>query len=132
MGFFDGIGKVLSKVTSFANKALSFIKAPLAAITKPLTDVVGKVLDKLPFGLGKLAKPFVETFMTQGLAWLAGGPLGGFMSLLGKIAPTAEKIVGILNTADQAINGGLRNMQQPALENAQNAIAYTQAQSLLG
>jgi hypothetical protein len=132
MGFFDGIGKVLSSVTKFANKALSIIKAPMDFITKPLSNVVGKVLDKLPFGLGKVVKPFVDTFLNQGLAWLAGGPLGGFMSLLNKIAPTAEKIVDVLNLADRAVNGGLKNMEAPALENARNAFAYTQAQSLLG
>lgn len=132
MGFFNSIGKAISSVTKFANKALNFIKAPLDFVTKPLQNVLGKVADKLPFGLGKLVKPFIGTFLNQGLAWLAGGPLGGFLGLMNKIAPTAEKIVGILNMADSAVNGGLKNLPDAALSNARNAFAYTHAQSLLG
>jgi uncharacterized protein YlaN (UPF0358 family) len=131
MGILQRIGSAVSSVTGLASKVLNLIRAPLDAITRPLASVVNKVLDKVPFGLGKLVKPFVNTFLNQAVAWLAGGPLGGFLSMMGKIAPTVDKLATVVNVADAALKGGLKSLPQAALSNAQNAFAYTQAQSLL-
>ncbi len=130
MGLFSGIGKLVGKVANIANKALSFVKAPLEFVTKPLEGVLGKLADKLPFGIGKLVKPFIGKFLSTGLSWLAGGPLGGIMGLINKVAPTVEKIANVLNVADSALNGGVKNLPEPALENAQNIFAYAHANAL--
>ncbi|MFN7133908.1 MAG: hypothetical protein ACK4N5_17665 [Myxococcales bacterium] len=130
MGLLSGIGKAIGKVTSIANKVLSFVKKPMDFVMKPLEGVLGKLADKLPLGLGNLVKPFIGKFLSTGLSWLAGGPLGGFLGLLGKVAPTVEKVANVLNMADKAINGGLKNLPQPALENAQNIAAHAHAQTL--
>ncbi len=131
MGFLSGIGKIVSKVTNFADKALSFIKAPMDFITKPLKGVLEKVADKLPFGLGKVVKPYIDQFLSSAAGWLAGGPLGGFFSMLPKIAGTAEKINDVLHTVDGLLNGGIQNLPEEAKENMAEGTAWAQAQSLL-
>jgi len=131
MGFLSGIGKLVSKVTSFADKALSFIKAPLDFVMKPLQGALEKVADKLPFGLGKVVKPFIGQFLSSAAGWLAGGPLGGFFSMLPKIANTAEKINDVLHLVDGALNGGIGGLPDEAKENVTEGTAWAQAQSLL-
>ena len=128
-----GIGKIIHKVAGIAGKVAGFISNPLSAITKPLTGLVDKLADKLPFGLGKLVKPFADKFLSMGISWLAGGPLGGVMGMLGKIAPTVGKISDVLNGIDGVVNGGkgIASLAQPALQNAQNIFAFQHAQSLL-
>jgi phage-related protein len=128
-----GFGKILSKVTSVVSTVSSFISNPISAITKPLTGLVDKLADKLPFGLGKLVKPFADKFLGMGVSWLMGGPLGGLTSMLGKIAPTVGKISDVLNTVNGAVNGGkgLTSLAGPALQNAQNIFANQHAQALL-
>jgi len=131
MSWFSKIGSAISTVAKVANKALEFIKKPMESVVGPLTNVVNKVVDKLPGGIGNLVKPYVGKFLDKGLAWAAQGPLSGFMNMLNKIAPKAEKVVDILNQVDQLVNGGVKNLPEKALENARNAFAYTHAQSLL-
>jgi hypothetical protein len=138
MSFFSKIGSFLSKassvvstVTKFADKVTSFIKAPLATITKPLTGVLDKLADKLPFGLGKMVKPLVDKYLPTALSWLSTGPLGGFFGLLGKIAPTAQKIDDVLHTVDDKLKGGIESLPDLAKQNLVDGTAWTQAQSLL-
>jgi hypothetical protein len=136
MSFFGNIGKAIGgfvhKATSFADKALSILKAPLDFITKPIQGLMDKVLDKLPFGLGNLVKPFADKFLSMGINWLAAGPLGGLMSTLSTVAGVAGKVDDVLHTVDSALNGGIASLPDPAKQNAQNAFAFTQAQELVG
>jgi hypothetical protein len=138
MSFFSSIGNFFSKATSvvdtvtkIADKVTSFIKAPLDMITKPLQGALDGLADKLPFGLGKVVKPFVDKFLPTALSWLAGGPLGGFFGMLTKIAPTAEKIDSVLDTVDGAMDKGIGGLSDLAKQNLTNGTAWTQAQSLL-
>lgn len=131
MGFLSGLGKIVHSVTGIADKVLKFVKAPLDFITKPLTGLANKLLDKLPFGLGKLVEPFVDKFLGTAVGWLAGGPLGGIMSMISGAANTVETVDNVLHIADGALNGGLKSLAQPALENAQNLFSFAHAQTLL-
>jgi hypothetical protein len=95
MGFLGGIGKAIGgiaktvggiagKVADFGGKALSIIQKPMDALTAPIKNLAGGLLDKLPFGLGKIAKPFVDKLIDSGASFLAGGPLGGLGFLGGE------------------------------------------------
>lgn len=130
MGFLGGLGKIVSGITGFVDKALSFVKKPLDFVMKPLTGIVDKLADKLPFGLGNLVKPFVNKFLGSAVGWLAGGPLGGVMSLISKAAPTIQTIDNVLHVADGALNGGFKGLPQTALSNAQNIFSSATANTL--
>lgn len=77
---FRRVGRVFRRVGGFAKKALGVITKPLSAITKPFQKIIGKVLDKLPFG--NVIKGFIGKFLQNPLSLLAGpilGPLGGLI-----------------------------------------------------
>lgn len=135
MSFFSKIGGFIHTVTGIADKVLNFVKAPIDAITKPLTGLVDKLADKLPFGLGNVVKPFVDKFMGTAVAWLAGGPLGGLFAMITKIEPTVETVDNVLHAVDGALNaggtpGGVKGLPPPARDNVQNIFAYAHAQAL--
>jgi len=130
MGLFGSIGKVFSKITSVVDKVTSFLNKPLEFLTKPLQGLVDGVLSKLPFGIGNFIKPFADTFLSNAVGWLAGGPLGGVLSTLSNVAGVANKVDSVMDTVNGALNGGLASLPQAALQNAQNAFAFTQAQEL--
>lgn len=141
MGLFRSIGRAvsrvagsiarpLSRITSFANKALSFIQKPmelLNKVTEPFKNMLNGVLDKLPGGIGKMLKPFVDKFFNSALSFVAGGPLGAF-GQFANIANAAGKGVELLNTVNDAV-GGLQNGLSP--EGIHNiAEIYAKAQAL--
>lgn len=130
MGLFSGIGKVFSKVTSFVNKVADFVKKPLDFVMKPLQGLVGKVLDKLPFGLGNLIKPFADKFLSSALGFLAGGPLGGLFSMISKASNVIGTVQDVLNGVNGVLNGGTQNLPAPAQENLQEGTAWSIAQGL--
>jgi hypothetical protein len=106
------------------------VKAPLDFLTKPLLNVANSLLDKLPFGIGKIIKPFADTFLQSAVGWLAGGPLGGIMSMISGAEKTVQTVDTVLHAADSALNGGLKSLPQAALENAQNLFSFAHAQTL--
>jgi hypothetical protein len=141
MGFLGGIGKAIGgiaktvggiagKVADFGGKALSVIQKPLETLTAPVKKLAGGLLDKLPFGLGKIAKPFVEKLIDSGASFLAGGPLGG-LGFLGKAAKTIQDVVKIAETikgvADKV--GAFAN-NPLGQANVQNLLAYAHAQHI--
>jgi hypothetical protein len=130
MGFLSGLGKIVHKVTRFADKALSFVKAPLDFVTKPLIGLANKLLDKLPFGIGKFIEPFADKFLSSAIGWVAGGPLGGLASMITGAASTVQTVDNVLHVADGVLNGGLKSLPQEALENAQNLFSFAHAQTL--
>lgn len=130
MSFLSGLGKALHTVTGIADKVLSVVKAPLDFITKPLIGLANKLLDKLPFGLGKIVEPFADMFLQSAVGWMAGGPLGGIMSMISAAEPTVQTIDTVLHVADSAVNGGLKSLPALALENAQNLFSFAHAQTL--
>lgn len=132
MGFLSGIGKIVSKASSIVSKVASFIKSPAESITKLVSPLIGKLANKLPFGLGKLVAPFAEKFLGAAVGWLAKGPLAGVFGMLQKISPTVEKLSGFLKSADKLLNGGLKSLPQPAKENVANVAAYNHARAIAG
>jgi hypothetical protein len=138
MGFLGGIGKAIGgiaktvggiagKVADFGGKALSIIQKPMEALTAPIKNLAGGLLDKLPFGLGKIAKPFVDKLIDSGASFLAGGPLGG-LGFLGKAAKTIQDVVKIAETVKGVADkvGAFTN-NPTGLNNFQNIIAQAQA-----
>jgi phage-related protein len=141
MGLLGGIGNFISgaaktvsgiagKVADFGGKALSVIQKPMETLTAPVKKLAGGLLDKLPFGLGKIAKPFVEKLIDSGASFLASGPLGG-LGFLGKAAKTVQDVVKIAETvkgiADKV--GAFAN-NPLGQANAQNLLAYAHAQHI--
>lgn len=122
---FRGIGRV----ASFASKAMSFIKAPLNMIQKPLQGLMDKVLDKLPFGVGKFIKPFADKFLGHALSTVLGGPLGALTSLASKI-PNFDGIKKIVDTIDQVANGGIKNILPQGRANLLEMVAQQHARFL--
>lgn len=121
-GFASGVSKVAHKVTSVIN----FIKQPVDKLLAPVKNIVGGALDKLPFGLGKIAKPFVDKFFDSAVSFLAGGPLGG-LAFLAKAMPTIDKVADLAAKVGQVADtvGGFVNPQ--AQSNAANIFAEAQA-----
>lgn len=129
MGLFRRIGRAFRSVTRAVGGLGGIVgkltKGPLGGLLKPFSGVLGKIMNKFPFGnilskvtgfLGKLGP----------LASLAGGPLGmiggllGGAGSLGKIADIAKNVLGAF--------GGSGNMPLPGLNNLTEMFAQRQAQ----
>jgi hypothetical protein len=137
MGFLGGIGKAIGgiartvgKVASVVGKVASFIQKPLDLIMSPIKKMVGGLLDKLPFGIGNFIKPFVNTFLDNALAFVAGGPLGG-LGMLAKAMPTISKIADLAQTVGSVANKIGEALPPEGGVNLQNIFAHAQAQKLL-
>ncbi|AFE07858.1 hypothetical protein D7V80_40845 [Corallococcus sp. CA054B] len=133
-----GIGKIVSSVAktvsniaggvaNIAGKALNFVQNPVGALAGGLKGIAGGLLDKLPFGLGNLAKPFVDKFIDSGASMLSQGPLAG-LNKLTQFAPTVKSIADIATTVKQGADKVGALASQPAQQNFQNLMAYGQAQ----
>ena len=146
MGFLSGLGKFIHTVTGWADKITSFIKKPVASLVKLIQGPLDSLIHKFPFGLGKIAQRFVDTFLSKGSNWLASGPVAGLFGFLKKLTPTIEMIERILDAVDRALNGGkpsghppppggggggIRHLPQPALQNAQDIFSWTHARQML-
>lgn len=117
MGFFRRIGRVFRRVVrgvgGIVKKGLSLVTKPLAKIIKPFTGIIGKVLDKLPFG--NVIKGFLGKFMNSPLAFLAGPLLGSLGAILAGIGGTPK----LAQVAQQAA-------QTPAFQNPQGRMNVMQ------
>ncbi|XXF78038.1 hypothetical protein P2318_34075 [Myxococcaceae bacterium GXIMD 01537] len=142
MGFLSGIGNafknvaktvgdVAGKVASFAGKAVKILQAPQEAISGFVKKAAGGLLDKLPFGLGKVAKPFVDKLVDHGLSFLAKGPLAGIFTAATKLAPTVKDIADIAETVSSAAKKVGAFEIPESLENAQEIFSFAHAQKLL-
>ena len=140
MGFMN-IGKALKtigdiagtvgKVAGGIGKVANFLKNPLETLTGPIKSAVGGLLDKLPGGIGQMVKPFAETFLDKGLAFLAKGPLGG-LGFLAKAQPTIGKIADLAQKVGD-LAGKVKAFSENPLGqlNFQNIIAHAHAGKLL-
>jgi hypothetical protein len=141
MGFLGGIGKAIGgiaktvggiagKVADIGGKALSIIQKPMDLLTAPVKKLAGGLLDKLPFGLGKIAKPFVDKLIDGAGSFLAGGPLGG-LGFLGKAAKTIGDVVKIAETVKGAAEKVGAFANNPLGQgNFQNLMAFAHAQHI--
>lgn len=130
MSFLSGLGKMVHTVTGIADKVLGFVKAPLDFITKPFIGLANTLLDRLPFGIGKLVEPFADAFLQSAVGFVAGGPLGGMFAMISGAEKTVQTVDTVLHVADGVLNGGLKALPQEALANAQNLFAFAHAQTL--
>jgi len=138
MGLFKSIGKVIGgiaktvgnvaskvadvagKVADVAGKAVKIMQAPEQALSGFIKKAAGSLLDKLPFNLGNMIKPFAEKVIDGGMAMLSKSNLGSIFEFAKKLAPkvgqladfaekvkqTAEKVGTFTNPAirDSAMN----------------------------
>ena len=140
MGFIKSIGSFVNKAAGFVGKAADvagkvagglgkitdFLKKPLSEITKPLSGLVGKALDKLPFGIGKFIKPFADKFMQNGLSALAQGPLAGLGKLASKM-PDFGKLADLAKTVSDVAGKVQQDVSPEGKLNFQNIFAQAQA-----
>jgi len=136
MGLFSGIGKFVgnvargvAKVAGAVSKVANFIKQPLDLLMAPVKNVVGNLLDKLPFGIGNLVKPFVDKFLDSAVSFLAAGPLGG-LSFLAQAMPTIEKIADLAEKVGSVATKVADQLSPQATSNLAHTFAYAQAQKL--
>lgn len=133
MGFLSGLGKVVgniargvSKGAGFVTKISNFLKTPIDTVLAPVKNIVGGALDKLPFGLGRIAKPFVEKFFNTAASWFAGGTLGG-LGILAKAMPTVEKLADLAGKIGKAADLVGEAFPPQAQENTANIVAEAHA-----
>jgi phage-related protein len=132
----ETVGNVAGKVADVAkgvvnvgSQILNFASQGLGALTQPIKDIAGGLLDKLPFGLGNAIKPLVNGLVDNAASFLSG-PVNAGIGLLSKALPTVSKIADFAGTvkgiADQV--GALANPQ--AQSNFANTIASAHAQHI--
>ncbi len=125
-GLAKGVSKVASTVGNIAGNVKNLLSAPLSQLAAPIKGLVGKALDKLPFGIGNMIKPFAEKFMDKGLSALSGTTLGG-LGVFAKAMPTVSKIADLATKiADVANRVGQEFPAQGKL-NLANIFAHAQA-----
>lgn len=123
------VSKVAGTVSNIAGNVQNLLKAPLSQLAQPIKDMVGKALDKLPFGIGNMIKPFADKFMDKGLSSLQGSTLGGLgvfakaLPTIGKIADLASKIADVSNRVGQEFPAAGQS-------NLANIFAHAQAAKL--
>lgn len=125
---FKKIGDIAGKVAKVAGKAFDIIQSPAKAITEPLKKIAGGFLDKLPFGIGKIAKPFVDKFLDSGVSMLLGGPLSGVMEMAKKAAPFVKGLGDLATTVKEGADKVGALTEPLAQQNMQNIFAQAQAQ----
>lgn len=91
------VGDIAGKVANIGSKVLNVISKPMEALTSPIKNLVGGFLDKLPFGLGKMIKPFAEKFIDGAASFLSKNVLGG----LGVMSKAAKTVGDITNIAEK-------------------------------
>lgn len=120
------VGGIAGKVADIGGKILKVAQSPLSALTDPIKKLAGGFLDKLPFGLGNLVKPFAEKLIDSGASFLSKNVLGA-TGILGKATKTIGDVVklaeGIKGVADKV--GAFANPL--AQGNFQQLIAQAQA-----
>ena len=125
------VGNIASTVANVAGKAVKILEAPQQVIGDFAKKALGGLADKLPFGLGKIAKPFIDKLVDGGLSLLAKGPLAGIFTAATKLAPKVKDIADIAETVSGAAKKvGAFELPQ-ALQNAQEIFSYAHAQKLI-
>ncbi len=133
MGFIkkalSGAAKLLSEAAQVVSKACNFLQKPLDAVLGPVKEIVGKALDKLPFGIGNFIKPFANAFLDNALSFVAGGPLGG-LGVLAKAMPTVAKLGELAQTVGNVAKGFSEAFPPEGGVNLQNIFANAHAELL--
>jgi hypothetical protein len=120
------VGGIASKIANIGNKAINLIKAPLETLTNPIKKLAGGFLDKLPFGLGKMIKPFADKFIDGAGSFLQKNVLGG-LGILTKATKTAGDIANIAETVKGVADKVGAFSTSAAQFNIQNLFAHAHA-----
>lgn len=133
MGFVKSIVKgaagALGNIGKSLGKVADFLQNPLKTFTEPLKKLAGGFLDKLPFGLGNVFKPFVNKFLDNPLAFVGGGPLGG-LGMLSQASGSVRQLADLATNVSGQLNKFADMLPGPALGNVQNIFAHSHAQLL--
>ena len=124
------VGDFAGKVANVAGKAVKIMEAPQEVVGGFLKKAAGGLLNKLPFGLGKMAEPFVNKLIDNGLSFLAKGPLAGVTAALTKFAPTVADIANVAEKVKKAADKVKAFEIPEALQNFQEITASAHAEKL--
>lgn len=92
------IGDIAHKVADIGGKAVNILSKPEEFVSGFVKKAAGGLLDKLPFGLGKIAKPFADKLIDHGLSLLDKGPLGSVFEFAKKLAPKVGQLADFAET----------------------------------
>jgi phage-related tail protein len=153
MGFLGGIGRAISnvaktvgdvagkvanvagKVADIAGKAVNILQNPEKALGDFVKKAAGGLLDKLPFNLGNMIKPFAEKVIDGGLSLLSKSAVGSVFEFAKKLAPNVSKLADFA----EAVKSGAEKVDafadnvagQASLSNVQNIFSAAQAENLI-
>ena len=123
------VSKVAGTVSNIAGNVKNLMSAPLSQLAAPLKGLADKALDKLPFGIGKMIKPFADKFMDKGLSSLEGATLGG-LGVFAKAMPTISKIADLAGKIADGANRIGQEFPAAGQANLQNIFAHAHAQKI--
>lgn len=124
------IGDIAHKVADFGGKAVKIMSNPEEAISGFVKKAAGGLLDKLPFGLGKIAKPFADKLIDHGLSLLDKGPLGSVFEFAKKLAPNVKQLADFAETVS-GVAKKVGAFQLPSsVQNLQEMFSSAQADGL--
>lgn len=131
----EKIGSFAGKVANIAGKAVNILQAPQQALSGFIKKAAGGLLDKLPFNLGNMIKPFAEKVIDGGLSLLSKGALGSVFTFAQKLAPTVSKLADFAEAVSSAAKkvdafaDGVTG--ESSLNNVRELFAASQADGLL-
>lgn len=129
------VSDIAGKVANIAGKAVNILQNPEKAIGDFVKGAAGGFLDKLPFNLGNMIKPFAEKLIDNGLSFLSKGVVGSAFEFAKKLAPKVDQLAdfaeAVKKGADKvdAFADGVAG--QSSLSNVQNIFSAAQADNLI-
>ncbi|HEX8820788.1 MAG TPA: hypothetical protein VF794_12740 [Archangium sp.] len=86
------VSNIAGKVADIAGKAVNILKAPEQALSGLIKKAAGGLLDKLPFNLGNIAKPFLDKVVDGALSLISKSNLGSVFEFAKKLAPKVGQL----------------------------------------
>jgi hypothetical protein len=128
------VGEFAGKVADVAGKAVKILQAPEEALGGFIKKAAGGLLDKLPFNLGNMIKPFANKVIDGGLALLSKSNLGSVFEFAKKLAPKVDQLANFA----EAIQGAAKKVDafadgvagESSLGNVQELFSAAQADGL--
>ena len=145
MGFIGKIGKALGgiaktvsniagKVADVAGKAVKIMQAPEQALSGFIKKAAGGLLDKLPFNLGNMIKPFAEKVIDGAMSMLSKSNLGSLFEFAKKLAPKVGQLADfaekVKQTADKVGTFTNPAIGSSAMNNMREMFSSAQADGL--
>jgi hypothetical protein len=145
MGLFKSIGKAIGgiaktvsniagKVADVAGKAVKIMQAPEQALSGFIKKAAGGLLDKLPFNLGNMIKPFAEKVIDGAMSMLSKSNLGSLFEFAKKLAPKVGQLADfaekVKQTADKVGTFTNPAIGSSAMNNMREMFSAAQADGL--